>query len=95
MRQWDPWGYYMAGMGLKFTIVMERHLLRHSSMSGPMAGTAGTHGHLKQSTMEGLICLQLPIHPFTYSLPTAHSTPIHTISGITLVLKNVAKNPAV
>ena len=46
----------MEGMGLKFTPVMGRHLLRHSSISGPIAGTSGTHSYgtnhpqLKQST---------------------------------------------
>ena len=34
----------MEGMGLKFTPVLGRRLLRHLSMFGPMAGTSGTHG---------------------------------------------------
>ena len=33
----------MKGMGLKFTPVMERPLLGHLSMFGPVAGTSGTH----------------------------------------------------
>ena len=36
-------GHYMEGIGLIFTPVMGRHLLRHSSMFGPMAGTSGAH----------------------------------------------------
>ena len=34
----------MEGMGVKFTPVMGGHLLYHSSVFGPMAGTSGTHG---------------------------------------------------
>ena len=49
LRQWDPWGCYMEGMGLKFTPLMGRRLLHHSSMFGPMAGTSGTHSYHKQS----------------------------------------------
>ena len=33
----------MEGMGLKFTPVIGRDLLCHSSMFGPIAGTSGTH----------------------------------------------------
>ena len=33
----------MEGMGLKFTSVIGRRFLRHSSMFGPMAGTFGIH----------------------------------------------------
>ena len=33
----------MEGMGLKFTPVTERRLLRHSRMFGPMADTSGTY----------------------------------------------------
>ena len=46
IHDWDNethGGCYMEGMGLKFTPVIGRHLLRHSSMFGPMAGTSGTH----------------------------------------------------
>ena len=43
LRQWDPCGCYMEGMGLKFTLVLGRHLLCHLSIFGPMAGTSGTH----------------------------------------------------
>ena len=33
----------MEDMGLKFTLVIGRHLLSHLNMFGPMAGTPGTH----------------------------------------------------
>ena len=33
----------MEGMGLKFTPVIGRRLLRHLSMFGPMASTSATH----------------------------------------------------
>ena len=33
----------MEGMGLKFTLVMGRRLLRHSNMFGLIAGTSETH----------------------------------------------------
>ena len=33
----------MEGMGLKFTPLIERRLLCHSSMFGPIVGTSGTH----------------------------------------------------
>ena len=33
----------MEGMGLKYTPVIGKRLLRHLSMFGPMAGTFGTH----------------------------------------------------
>ena len=36
-------GRYMESMGLKFTPVIGRRLLYHSSMFGPMDGTSGTH----------------------------------------------------
>ena len=41
----------MEGMGLKFTSVIERHLLHHLSMFRPMAGNSGTHRRMKGFTM--------------------------------------------
>ena len=32
LRQWDAWGHYMEGMGLVFTPVLVRRLLRPSSL---------------------------------------------------------------
>ena len=31
LRQWDPWGHWMGGMGLIFTPVLVRRVLRPSS----------------------------------------------------------------
>ena len=42
LRQCITMYYYIEGMGLKFTPVIGRHLLRHLSRFGPMAGTSGT-----------------------------------------------------
>ena len=40
LRQWDPW---RALHGRHGSEIHPSHLLYHSSMFGPMAGTSGTH----------------------------------------------------
>ena len=79
----------MVGMGLKFTPVIGRHLLHHSSMLGPMAGTSATHSLSKKQG-------STHIHPSIHPLPLLPSNPLQcTISDITVVLKEVAQTPAV
>ena len=58
----------MEGMDLKFTPVMRKSLLRHSSMFGPMAGTSGIHSQTVPT--EGLTHLWLPTHPTPYNMPS-------------------------
>ena len=48
----------MEGMGLKFTPVMRRRLLRHSSTFVPMAGTSGTHRWPKKSQWKVTVILK-------------------------------------
>ena len=51
----------MEGMGLKLT--PRGHLLRHSSMFGPMAGTSGTHSYsIVQTVLKGLFKSNAGLH---------------------------------
>ena len=74
----------MGGMGLIFTPVLVRHLLGPLGLSGPMTSTFRTHRYPQTVLLEGTTHLRLP----TRSL-------VHAIHDITVVLKEVAQNPAV
>ena len=63
----------MEGMGLKFTPVMRRRLLCHSSMFGPMDGTLGLIASPNNPNREFILppVSQPPLHP-PLPLPSAH-----------------------
>ena len=82
----------MGGMGLIFTPVLVRRLLRPSSRVWAYDWHFLDSWLLQTVQMDGVTRLRLPTHPTP--LPPAHPL-IHAIRDITVVVKKVAQNPAV